>query len=81
MSIAQPDDPEMARGILALREKRSSSRDASGSAPFVDAASAESNYLFSASTPVCSGVAIPGGSSMILMLRKWISAPSDSRQR
>jgi hypothetical protein len=24
---------------------------------------------------------IPGGNSMILMLRKWISAPSDSRQR
>jgi hypothetical protein len=24
---------------------------------------------------------IPGGSSIILMLRKWIFAPSDSRQR
>ena len=27
--------------------------------------------------PVCSGVVTPGGSSMMRMLRKWISAPSD----
>ena len=27
-----------------------------------------------------SGPAMPGGNSMIRILRKWISAPSDSRQ-
>ena len=30
---------------------------------------------------VCSGVVMPGGSSRMRMLRKWISAPSDSRHR
>ena len=30
---------------------------------------------------VCSGVVTPGGNSMIRMFLKWISAPSDSRQR
>ena len=29
---------------------------------------------------VCSGVVTPGGSSIIFMFLKWISAPSDSRQ-
>ena len=29
----------------------------------------------------CSGLVTPGGNSSIRMLRKWISAPSDSRQR
>jgi hypothetical protein len=31
------------------------------------------------SGPVCSSVVTPGGRSMIRMLRKWISPPSDSR--
>ena len=37
---------------------------------------------YSATTAaVCSAVVRPGGSSRMRMLRKWISAPSDSRQR
>ena len=37
--------------------------------------------IYSTSGAVCSSVVIPGGSSMIRMFRKWISAPSDSRHR
>ena len=40
-----------------------------------------SSTLVHRSGAVCSGVVTPGGSSMTLMLRKWISAPSDSRQK
>jgi hypothetical protein len=36
---------------------------------------------YGARDAVCSGVVTPGGNSMIRMFLKWISAPSDSRQR
>ena len=36
---------------------------------------------FSTTGAVCSGLVTPGGSSMMRIERKWISAPSDSRQR
>jgi hypothetical protein len=42
---------------------------------------AESGDGLSATTgALCSGVVRPGGNSTIRMLRKWIGAPSDSRQ-
>jgi hypothetical protein len=36
---------------------------------------------YSTTSAVCSGVVMPGGSSRMRMLRKWISEPSDSRHR
>ena len=72
---------ELEKVFGAMSDTGLKTRSSSGQSPVrIDVAGVLDPGL-SLSGAVCSGVVTPGGNSIILMFRKWISAPSASRQK